>query len=105
MKTMVYIVITAWWPLNKSQEVTEIYNKQTQEMGTVDFIKSAQMWMKPCRKGGKSVTYNEIEEGKLEEAVTWLNTFMSAFWVIDGYGYEFDLMASQQELVAAQQQS
>ena len=101
---MVYIVIKAWWPLIKNQEVNEIYNKQIQEMGTVDFIKSNAMWLKPCKTGIESVTYNEIEEGKLEEAINWLYTFMGAFAVIDAYGYEFDLMASQQELLAAQQQ-
>ena len=70
----------------------------------VDFIKSNAMWLKPCKTGIESVTYNEIEEGKLEQAINWLYTFMGAFAVIDGYGYEFDLMASQQELLAAQQQ-
>ena len=103
VKIMVYIVVTAWWPLNKAQEVTDIYNKQIQEMGPTDFIKSAQTWLKPSKKGGISVTYNEIEEGKLDEALTWFNNFMLGFWVIDGYGYKYDLMLSQQEVLAAQQ--
>ena len=100
---MVYIVITSWWPLNKAQEISDIYNKQIQEMGTSDSIKSTAMWLKPDKKGGKTVAYNEIEEGKLEEALTWLNNFMQGFWVIDGYGYEYDFMLSQQETLAAQQ--
>ena len=101
---MVYVVITAWYPLNKAQQVNEIYNKQIQEMGSSGFIKSTPMWIKPCKTGMKTVTYNEIEEGKLEEAITWLLRFMGPFGVVDGYGYDFDLMASQQELIAATQQ-
>ena len=100
---MVYVVITSWWPLNKGQEVSDVYNKQVQELGTQDFIKSTPMWMKPCKKGLKSVTYNEIEEGKLEEAIQWLGTFMAGFSTIDGYGYKYDIMLSQQEALAAQQ--
>ena len=100
---MVYVVITAWWPLNKGQESAEVYNKQLQDLGPNDFIKSNPMWMAPCKKGFKSVTYHEIEQGKLEEALLYLTNFMSGFNIIEGYGYKFDLMVSQQEMLAAQQ--
>jgi hypothetical protein len=61
------------------------------------------MWMAPCKKGMKSVTYNEIEQGKLDEALIYLANFMAGFNVIEGYGYKFDIMVSQQEMIAAQQ--
>ncbi|MFX1344610.1 MAG: hypothetical protein ACFFAI_05860 [Promethearchaeota archaeon] len=101
---MVYVVITAWWPFTKQQEVSDAYNKQIQESGGSDAIKSTPMWLKPCKKGWKSVTYNEIEQGKLEEALTYLSTFMTAFGSIEGYGFKFDLMVSQQEVIASTQQ-
>ncbi|MHA2123345.1 MAG: hypothetical protein ACW990_19275, partial [Promethearchaeota archaeon] len=85
------------------QESTEVYNKQLQDLGAADFIKSNQMWMAPRKKGMKSVTYNEIEQGKLEEALAYLANFMGGFNVIEGYGYKFDIMVSQQEMLAAQQ--
>ncbi|MHA2400973.1 MAG: hypothetical protein ACXADU_19060 [Promethearchaeota archaeon] len=100
---MVYVVITAWWPLDKQQDVSNAYNKQLQDQPTPDYIKSAQMWLKPCKKGWKSVTYNEVEQGKLEEGLLYLATFMNAFISIKGYGYKFDLMVSQQEALAGQQ--
>lgn len=100
---MVYVVITSWWPLSKMQEVTDVYNKQLQELGTPDFLKSAQLWGKPSKKGAKAVTFNEIEEGKLEEALQHLGNFMSGFVSVEGYTYKLDLWYSQAEMLAAQQ--
>lgn len=100
---MVSIVITSWWPLNKQQEVSDAYNKQLQEQPAPEYLKSARMWLKPCKKGWKSVTYNEVEQGKLEDGLNYLSIFMGAFVQIEGYGFKFDLMVSQQEALASQQ--
>jgi len=100
---MVHIAITSWYPYSKNEEVQNTYNKQFQESGLPSGVKSMKIYVKPSRRGIQITTYLEIEEGKMDEALVSINEFLVVFHGIEGYNYEWDIVLSQEEALAAQQ--
>ena len=94
---LAHIAIYAWHPFSKIQEVQTRLAEISEEKGTTTAIKSTLSWSSATEKGMHTVTYHEIEEGKVEEALNWLGAFMSGFWTIEGYSYRIDFALSPQE--------
>jgi len=100
---MVQLVITSWWPITKADEVQKKFLEISQEKGQSPAIESSNMYISPCKTGWMSRSYNNINQGKLEEALTFLATFMTGFNTIEGYGYKFSFAITPEEAAAAQQ--
>ncbi len=66
-------------------------------------IKSSTMYISSCKRGWKNTSYNEVEQGNIEEALTFLSEFLAGFNTIEGYSYKFSFAVSAEELAAAQQ--
>lgn len=100
--SVIQIVLTSTWPFNKGQEVQKRFLEIQQEKGQSSVIKSIQYYYSPCKKGMKCRAYHEVEQGNLEEAMTFLVDFMTGFFVIDGYGYKIHMTVSGEDMAAAQ---
>jgi hypothetical protein len=100
---MVQIVITSWWPMTKAEEVQKKFLEISQEKGQSPAIKSSTMYISGCKAGWKNKSYNEVEQGNIEEALNFLADFMQGFNVIEGYSYKFGFAVTPEEIAAAQQ--
>ena len=100
---MAQIVIKSWCPLHKMSEAQETFARVSKEKGQTDSIKKVTFYYTVCKEGGKTVSYHDIEQGKLEEALTFLVDFMSGYHGLEGFSYEFTLAASQEDMAAAAQ--
>ncbi|MHA2288395.1 MAG: hypothetical protein ACXABG_06375 [Promethearchaeota archaeon] len=100
---MVQIVITSWWPLHIADKVQKKFNETSKEMGETSSIKSINTYISSCKKGGKVVTYHDIESGKLEEAINFLARFLATYHDIKGFTYEFSFAFTPEDIAEAQQ--
>ncbi len=103
VKNLTHIEITSWYPTIKTQEVTDKYLALLQDPGMPSSVKSFKIFSKPHRRGIQSKSYLEIETGKLDEAFTDLGPILTALSEIEGYNYEYALVMSIEESMAAQQ--
>ncbi len=101
---MVHIEITSWFPSLKNQEVTDKYLALLQDPGMPSSVKSFKIFKKATKEGTTTRAYLEIEPGKLEEAFTDLAPILVAFSEVEGYSFEYGIVSSQEETMAAQQQ-
>ena len=92
-----HIAIHSWHPFSKTQEVQTRFAQIAEEKGTTTAIKSTLQFSSATEKGFHNVSYHEIEEGNLEEAMNFLGEFMSGFWSIEGYSYRIDIALSPKE--------
>lgn len=100
---MIQVVITSWWPLHKVDEIQKHYTKTQKEKGATSVIKSVSFYFSTVKEGGKIVSYHDIEEGKLEEALLFLIQFMATYHGIKGFSYEFSFAYTPEDIAAAQQ--
>ncbi|MHA2181777.1 MAG: hypothetical protein ACXAAH_10170 [Promethearchaeota archaeon] len=100
---MVHIEVTNWCPIVKNQEVTEKYLELMQDPGVPSSVKSFKIYTKFARPGIETRSYLEIEPGKLQEAFIDLGKFMAGFSEIEGFCFEFAVVSSIEEALAAQQ--
>lgn len=97
---MTHVVITAWWPYSKTEEVSAKWNETSSRATEVS--KSFKMYFKNVKEGVRAMGFFEIEQGKLEESMEALNTLVSEFTDIEGYTFEIDTQTSLEEVQAAQ---
>ena len=89
--------------MTKADEVQKKYLEISQEKGQSPAIKSSAMYLSGSKRGWKNTAYNEVEQGNVEEALTFLSEFLAGFNTIEGYSYKFSFAVSAEEIAAAQQ--
>ena len=87
---MPYIVVTGWYPTDIG---TEIANKYFEMLKQYPFDRSLGKETIPVavttnKKGVKLLSVMDVKEGKLEDALTWVNSRMVLFQSIKGYEYK-----------------
>jgi len=93
---MPYIVITAWFPLNKGTEAAEKYvedrknNPPDRSLGK----EILQGVLKVKGEKVKSISVTQVKEGKLEEAIINTQKSMLVYHDIEGYAYEIEVFLS-----------
>lgn len=85
-----YVIVTATNPLNKSQEVGEIFKKYL-ESPLPAFVKLLHVFLKPDKDYG-SLTYfiYEVENARFSDGYNTIARTMMPFWQIEGYKYSID---------------
>jgi len=90
---MPYIVVTAWFPLNKGTETAEKYIEERKAFPpdkslVKELVANA---LKVERDKVKSIYIAEVKEGKLNEALTRQQNAMIMYHDIEGYEYTIDV--------------
>ena len=93
MKIIPYIVVTAWFPLNKGTETAEKYIEERKAFPpdkslVKELVANA---LKVERDKVKSIYIAEVKEGKLNEALTRQQNAMIMYHDIEGYEYTIDV--------------
>ena len=91
------------YPYTKAQELGKVWTDVVQGK-RLSSVKKVMTFYSPDERGFKSIIYHEIEQGKLEEALTEIQNRCAAFTVIDGWSYTLELQASYKEMAASQTQ-
>lgn len=97
---MAHIVITSWWPYSKGEEVQKKWDETLPRFQAV--VKSFKYYFKPVKIGIRAMGFFEIEQGRLEEAITTVTALAAEFTTIEGYTYKYDIQTSMEEALAAQ---
>jgi len=102
MAQTVQIVITARWPLYKSQEVGNRFTKVIQEKGPSPAINSIKAYHTSNLNGWQNTIFHEVELDKVGEALAYLVAFNQEYFDIEGYTFEISFAVTGEELAAYQ---
>jgi len=93
---MTYIVVTAWFPLDKGGESAEKYVESRKQFPPDRslFKEVLQGMVKVKRRMIKSISVLEVKEGKLDETLKWEQNSMILFHDIPGYAYKIEVFFS-----------
>jgi len=84
---MPYIIVTAWYPTDIVDEVTDKYMEVLKQYPFDRSLgkETIQVAVSSGKKGIKTLSIAEIKEGKLEEAITWTGKRLFPFQSIKGF--------------------
>ena len=87
MKSMVYIVITAWYPTDIMDEVVDTYFEVLKQMPFDRSLgkETIQVAVSSSKKGIKTMSISEVKEGKLEEALAYASKRLVPLQRIKGF--------------------
>jgi len=90
---MPYIVVTAWFPLNKATETAEKYIEERKAFPpdkslVKELVANA---LKVDKNKIRSIYIAEVKEGKLNEALTRQQNAMILYHNIEGYEYTIEV--------------
>ena len=97
---MTHIVLTSWWPYSKGEEVQNKYYEILPRFQAV--VKSIKIYFKNVKVGMRGMVFFEIEQGKLEEAMTTINALAAEITAIEGFTFEIETQVSLEEALANQ---
>lgn len=100
---MPYIVITTWWPPDKTREVVdkavELFPRYPLQPSLGEQV--VPNAVKGSKKGLVNMSIIEVKEGKLEEAIAWNQKYLVEYNSIVGYKYSLEIWATGVEAFAA----
>ena len=93
---MPYMVVTSWVPLGKIKEAVEVYIEVRKKFPPDRSLGKELIQGIAKIEGNKArtLTINEVKEGKLEEAILRQQEAMVMFHDIEGYEYSIDILLS-----------
>ena len=94
---MVLIMVTAWFPPNKSMEVAKKHFEIAQEFPRQSFEKLFIGGARATRNGIKDIMIVEVEKGKLEEALNLTARRLMEYFGIEGYRVEVETLVTLEE--------
>ncbi len=98
---MPFLVITAWYPTHKASEVIKILFEVRKkyppsvlaELGDT----SVNQAVTTTEKGLKTMSFYDVKEGKLEEALKTARSALAMFQPIEGYEYSIEVWSTLTE--------
>ena len=100
---MVHIVLTSWWPLPLNDKISEKWAQLSPQIQPL--LKSMKIYFMGVKAGVQATGYNEVEDGKMEEAYNALFSAANELSTIEGYTYQLSIQLSWEEVQAAQNQT
>lgn len=97
---MVLIMVTAWFPPNKSPEVARKHLEIAQKFPRAPFEKRLMGGTTADRNGIKDIMIIEVEKGKYEEALNLTARRLLEYFDIEGYRYEVETLLTLEEGMA-----
>ena len=95
---MPFIVVTSWYPTHKVSDVLKIFPEFLKkyppnvlaEFGEI----SVNQAVTSTEKGLKSMSFFDIKEGKLEEALKVARSAVAMFQAVEGYEYSIEVWST-----------
>jgi hypothetical protein len=96
VKIMIFLM-TVWFPLHKTQELSEIFLKQSAK-GLPPFIKKWQVFFgQGSPKGGKSYHLIMVEKGKVDEGYKFINKMNRPMTDIEGWNCKIEPLSGMKD--------
>jgi predicted transcriptional regulator len=100
VRGMVLMMITMWYPSNKSTEVTKKYFEVMKKFPLASFEKALVSAVKPDKEGVQIIGIAEIGKEKYEEAFNLNYKRMVEFHSIEGCEYKIETLVTFEESFA-----
>ncbi len=92
---MPIIMTTLWYPMARRMEVAKVSIEAAKKFPADETIlKNIGSALLRDKRGFRVVIMNEVMEGKLQEALTWVGTRMIPFQSIKGFEYKTRLWST-----------
>jgi hypothetical protein len=98
---MVLLLITAWWPHDKANDVGRKYVELAKKYPpTPELGENLTTAIKVTKDGIKSVSIAQAVKGKVEEYISHLIKYQQEYAVIEGFRYELEMFMDVVEALA-----
>lgn len=95
---MPFLVITAWYPTHKVSDVIKVYPEMLKKYPPSSLTEFGEIAVNNAvtatEKGLKTMSFYDIKEGKLEEALKTARSALAMFQSIEGYEYKVEVWST-----------